>query len=67
MKLPAKITVTRDLAVKGQHLEAGTVLKVGADVNEKDAEALLENNGARETTDDDVAAAKTAAAAKKAS
>lgn len=63
-QLPEKITVTRDLALKGgKHTVAGTILRVGTDVDEKDATQLLDNNGARETTDADVEAAKAKAKA----
>jgi hypothetical protein len=36
------ITIARDLAVGGRHIDAGTVLTVGPDISDKDAKTLLE-------------------------
>jgi hypothetical protein len=36
------ITIARDLAVGGRHIDAGTVLTIGPDIADKDAKTLLE-------------------------
>lgn len=42
------ITIARDVAVGGQHRAAGTVLSVGTDVSQADAERLVAMRAAAE-------------------